>query len=191
MRKHESIKRRLRRRSLASRHFAITRDGAQKRETDRGTSRCGSAKVEKQIEKAYATHFLDPKRIEEIKTEAESKNQNRKLWKTKIAVEMEFFCSPKTVDILRHFAYNKDEQVAMLAALQREVPLTQEGGGIMATSSIFTNIVISDPKKAEKFIDALEASSRDPEWKPTTPVKPPLTDIEAIRRLMAKRVQKK
>ena len=50
----------------------------------------------------------------------------------------------------------------------------------MATSSIFTNIVINDPKKAEKFIDALETSSHDPAWKPTTPVKPPLTDIEAI-----------
>lgn len=61
----------------------------------------------------------------------------------------------------------------------------------MATSSIFTNIVISDPKKAERFIDALEVSSLDPEWKPTTPVNPPLTDIEAIRRLMAKRGQKK
>ena len=48
----------------------------------------------------------------------------------------------------------------------------------MATSSIFTNIVINDPKKAEKFIDALETSSHDPAWKPTTPVKPPLTDIE-------------
>ena len=105
--------------------------------------------------------------------------------------KMGFFCSSKTVDFLRHFAYNKDEQAAMLAGLQKEMPLTQEGGAIMATSSIFTNIVISDPKKAEKFIDALEASSLDPEWKPTTPVKPPLTDIEAIRRLMAKRVQKK
>lgn len=61
----------------------------------------------------------------------------------------------------------------------------------MATSSIFTNIVINDPKKVEKFIDALETSSRDPEWKPTTPVKPPLTDTEAIRKLMAKRVRKK
>ncbi len=61
----------------------------------------------------------------------------------------------------------------------------------MATSSIFTNIVISDPEKAEKFIDVLEASSLDPEWKPTTPVKPLLTDTEAIRRLMAKRTQKK
>ena len=29
-----------------------------------------------EIEKAYATHFLDPKRIEEIKAEAECKNQN-------------------------------------------------------------------------------------------------------------------
>ena len=57
----------------------------------------------------------------------------------------------------------------------------------MATSSIFTNIVINDPKKAEKFIDALETSSQDPAWKPTTPVKPPLTDIEAIRKLMSKR----
>lgn len=61
----------------------------------------------------------------------------------------------------------------------------------MATSSIFTNIVINDPKRAEKFIDALETSSHDPAWKPTTPVKPPLTDIEAIRKLMAKRVSAK
>ena len=53
----------------------------------------------------------------------------------------------------------------------------------MATSSIFTNIVINEPKKVEKFIEALETSSHDPAWKPTTPVKPPLTDIEAIRKL--------
>ena len=32
----------------------------------------------------------------------------------------------------------------------------------MPTSSIFTNIVINDPEKVEKFIDALEASSHDP-----------------------------
>lgn len=61
----------------------------------------------------------------------------------------------------------------------------------MATSSILTNIVIRDPKKAEAFADALEASSRDPEWKPTAPGMPVLTDIEAIRKLMAKRVQRK
>lgn len=57
----------------------------------------------------------------------------------------------------------------------------------MATSSIFTNIVINEPKKVEEFIEALETSSHDPAWKPTTPVKPPLTDIEAIRKLMSKR----
>lgn len=57
----------------------------------------------------------------------------------------------------------------------------------MATSSIFTNIVINEPKKVEKFIEALETSSHDPAWKPATPVKPPLTDIEAIRKLMSKR----
>ena len=57
----------------------------------------------------------------------------------------------------------------------------------MATSSIFTNIVINESKKVEKFIEALETSSHDPAWKPTTPVKPPLTDIEAIRKLMSKR----
>lgn len=57
----------------------------------------------------------------------------------------------------------------------------------MPTSSIFTNIVITDPKKAEKFIDALETSSNDPVWKPASDVKPPLKDEEEIRRLMGKR----
>ena len=61
----------------------------------------------------------------------------------------------------------------------------------MATSSIFTNIVITDPKKVERFVDALESSIHDPAWKPTTPVKPPLTDAEAIRKLMAKRMSVK
>ena len=35
----------------------------------------------------------------------------------------------------------------------------------MATSSILTNVVIEDPKKAEAFVDALEKSSQDPVWK--------------------------
>lgn len=60
----------------------------------------------------------------------------------------------------------------------------------MPTSSIFTNIIIDIPEKAEKFINALEKSSRDPAWKPTTPVKAPLADTEEIRKLMAKRVNK-
>ena len=57
----------------------------------------------------------------------------------------------------------------------------------MPTSSIFENIIISDPEKAEKFINALDASSHDPAWKPETQVAPPLTDAEEIRKLMAKR----
>lgn len=57
----------------------------------------------------------------------------------------------------------------------------------MPTSSIFENIIISDPEQAEKFINALDASSHDPAWKPETQVAPPLTDAEEIRKLMAKR----
>ena len=41
----------------------------------------------------------------------------------------------------------------------------------MATSSIFHNVVINDPKKAEAFISAIEASIADPYWtgdKPNT-----------------------
>lgn len=57
----------------------------------------------------------------------------------------------------------------------------------MPTSSIFANIIIDDPKKAEKFIDALEASSNDPAWEPKADVKPPLTDVEEIRKLMGKK----
>ena len=57
----------------------------------------------------------------------------------------------------------------------------------MPTSSIFENIIINDPEKAEKFINALDASSHDPAWKPETQVAPPLPDAEEIRKLMAKR----
>ena len=57
----------------------------------------------------------------------------------------------------------------------------------MPTSSIFENIIINDPEKAETFINTLDASSHDPAWKPETQVAPPLTDAEEIRKLMAKR----
>ena len=58
----------------------------------------------------------------------------------------------------------------------------------MATSSIFHNVVIKDRESAERFIEALEASSRDPKRVPTCEVKPPLTDKEAIRALFSKRL---
>ena len=48
----------------------------------------------------------------------------------------------------------------------------------MATSSILTNVVIEDPKKAEAFVDALEKSSQDPVWKPSAPSIPILDSVE-------------
>lgn len=56
----------------------------------------------------------------------------------------------------------------------------------MATSSILHNIVIRDPKKAEALANALEASSRDPKRKPSTPTIPILTDVEAVREFFKK-----
>ena len=59
----------------------------------------------------------------------------------------------------------------------------------MATSSIFANVKITDPKKAEAFVNALEASANDPKVKPSAPIIPTLTDVNAIRKLMAKRLK--
>ncbi|MCI9144503.1 MAG: hypothetical protein HFH87_18105 [Lachnospiraceae bacterium] len=56
----------------------------------------------------------------------------------------------------------------------------------MATSSIFAKVRIDNPKQAEAFIDALASSENKPKRNPTAPVKPPLTDYDAIRHLMAK-----
>ena len=43
------------------------------------------------------------------------------------------------------------------------------GGALMATLSIFANVKITDPKKAEVFIDALDASAKEPKRKPSVP----------------------
>lgn len=59
----------------------------------------------------------------------------------------------------------------------------------MATSSIFANIKITETIKAERFVDALEASANEPKRVPSKQVKPPLTDSDAIRELMAKRIK--
>ncbi|EET62340.1 hypothetical protein BRYFOR_05373 [Marvinbryantia formatexigens DSM 14469] len=61
------------------------------------------------------------------------------------------------------------------------------GGVIMATSSIFAKIKISDPKKAAAFIDALAASEDKPERKPSVQGKFLLTDRNDIRKFMEKR----
>lgn len=57
----------------------------------------------------------------------------------------------------------------------------------MATSSIFAQVKITDPKKAEAFVNALEASANDPKRKPTAPVIPTVTDLDEIRKIVAKR----
>ena len=60
----------------------------------------------------------------------------------------------------------------------------------MATSSIFASFDIRDKEKAERLVKALEESANGSEWKPIAPVKPPLTDRNAIMELWAKREQK-
>ncbi len=60
----------------------------------------------------------------------------------------------------------------------------------MATSSIFANFDIRDKKTAERFVEALEESVHEQAWKPIAPIDPPLTDKDAIRALLAKRLQR-
>ncbi len=58
----------------------------------------------------------------------------------------------------------------------------------MATSSIFHNIVIKDAKTAERFITALEESEKAvAKRKPVAKNIPTLTDLDEIRKLIAKR----
>lgn len=57
----------------------------------------------------------------------------------------------------------------------------------MPTSSIFTNIKITDAESAEKFVNALEEASKIPPRMPTTDINPPLRDKEKIRELFSKR----
>ena len=59
----------------------------------------------------------------------------------------------------------------------------------MATSSIFARFNIKDKKTASAFVEALEKSAAGPAWKPRRPVNPPLTDPDAIRKLVEKNEQ--
>lgn len=69
-----------------------------------------------------------------------------------------------------------------------ESTLVCKGGETMAMSSILTNVKIVDPKKIESFIKALDASADDPKREPSTSVSRQMTNIDEIRRLMAKKV---
>ncbi|MCC8045086.1 MAG: hypothetical protein LIP12_06260 [Clostridiales bacterium] len=55
----------------------------------------------------------------------------------------------------------------------------------MATSSIFENLEITDPKKVEAFANALEISSGRSKRKLSPSGIPLVTDIEEIRKFMA------
>ncbi|MCM1267838.1 MAG: hypothetical protein NC302_08040 [Bacteroidales bacterium] len=54
----------------------------------------------------------------------------------------------------------------------------------MATSSIFSNVRITDPQQVEIFADALDASAAEPERVPSAPVIPLVTNIEMIQKFM-------
>ncbi len=57
----------------------------------------------------------------------------------------------------------------------------------MATSSIFHNFMINDKRNAKRFVEALDAVSKQPSREPTVVEKKPLRDPAAIRALMEKR----
>ena len=59
----------------------------------------------------------------------------------------------------------------------------------MATSSILTELVIEDPKKAETYINALELSSQDPVCSPSAPSIPILDSVKEIRRFLERKKQ--
>lgn len=59
----------------------------------------------------------------------------------------------------------------------------------MATSSILTELVIEDPKKAEAFINALEMSSQDSVCSPSAPSIPILDSVKEIRRFLERKKQ--
>lgn len=54
----------------------------------------------------------------------------------------------------------------------------------MATSSILTNIKITDPQKAEDFAEALDISAHEPERRPSKQIIPLVTNIGEIRKFM-------
>lgn len=57
----------------------------------------------------------------------------------------------------------------------------------MATSSIFENLEINDPKNVEKFADALEASAHEQKKKHSSSIIPLVTDIGEIRNFITMR----
>lgn len=59
----------------------------------------------------------------------------------------------------------------------------------MPTSSIFHNVKITDPVKAEAFINAMDAADKAPRQK-NEPLNAIVTDPDKIREMMARRKKK-
>jgi len=53
----------------------------------------------------------------------------------------------------------------------------------MATSSIFHNVILNDPKQVETFVNAMEASLADPYIAPQTPLSELLVSQDELKRL--------
>lgn len=68
--------------------------------------------------------------------------------------------------------------------------ITLKGGASMATSSIFANVKITDPRKAEAFINALDAAANAPKKEAKVSTNSLVTDTEKIKMMMAKRKKK-
>ena len=58
----------------------------------------------------------------------------------------------------------------------------------MATSSIFANVKITDPKKAEAFINALDAAANSPKANAKEATHSLVTDPEKLKMMMDKRL---
>ena len=65
------------------------------------------------------------------------------------------------------------------------------GGVSMATSSIFANVKITDPKKAEAFINAMDAAANSPKKNTQTTTSFLVDDPKKIKEMLAKRKSKK
>ena len=61
----------------------------------------------------------------------------------------------------------------------------------MATSSIFANVKITDPKKAEAFINAMDAAANLPKKNIQTTTSFLVDDPKKIKEMLAKRKSKK
>ena len=53
----------------------------------------------------------------------------------------------------------------------------------MATSSIFHNVILNEPKQVEAFINALEASEADPYMASRTPLSELMVSQEELKKL--------